>query len=88
MVKMVPLDNMIRAFPYPSIRLDEPERVVKGAFLGMKLVKYCCSRKMVCVVALSARQLTSLLDIPRNELIELVTCINISPFSQLSNSRK
>ena len=39
MVKIVPLDNIIHALPYPSIKLDGPKRVVKGAFLGMKLVK-------------------------------------------------
>ena len=39
MVKSVPLDNIIRVLPYHSIRLDGPERVVRGAFLGMKLVK-------------------------------------------------
>ena len=39
MVKTIPLDNMIRAFPYPSIRLDELKRVVRGIFLGTKLVK-------------------------------------------------
>ena len=39
MVKIVPLDNIIRALPYPSIRLDEPEMVVRCALLGMKLLK-------------------------------------------------
>ena len=39
MVKIVPLDNIIYALLYPSIMLDEPERVVRGAFLGIKLVK-------------------------------------------------
>ena len=39
MVKIVQLDNIIRALSYPSIMLDGPERVVRGAFLGMKLVK-------------------------------------------------
>ena len=39
MAKTVSLDNIIRAFPYHSIRLDKPERVVRGAFLGMKLVQ-------------------------------------------------
>ena len=36
MVKIVPLDNIIRALPYPLIRLDEPDRVVRGAFLDIK----------------------------------------------------
>ena len=31
MVKIVPLDNIIHALPYHLIRLDGPERVVKGA---------------------------------------------------------
>ena len=39
MVKTVQLDNIIWVFMYPSIRLDRPERVVKGAFLGTKSVK-------------------------------------------------
>ena len=39
MVKIIPLDNIIRALLYPSIRLDGPEMVVKGVFLGTKLVK-------------------------------------------------
>ncbi|KAM2673637.1 hypothetical protein EV2_014913 [Malus domestica] len=33
MVNSIPLDNIIRAFPYPPIKLDGPERVVRGAFL-------------------------------------------------------
>ena len=33
MVKIVPLDHIIHALPYPSIRLDGPERVVRWCIL-------------------------------------------------------
>ena len=63
MVNLVPLDKMILVMSYPSIKLEWPERVVRGEILGTKLVE------------LSARRLTFPQDIARNKLIKLVTCI-------------
>lgn len=34
---LVLLDNIIQAVSYPSIRLEGPERVVKGDILGSKI---------------------------------------------------
>ncbi|KAM1079693.1 hypothetical protein EV1_014310 [Malus domestica] len=42
MVNSIPLDNIIRAFPYLPIKLDGPERVVRGAFLQKSIRDSFC----------------------------------------------
>ena len=61
--------------------------VDRGTRLGIKLEKYLCSRRMVCVVALSTRQLTFSLVMSNYKLIESVTWIKKN-FIQLINIQK
>ena len=75
MVNLVPFDNRRRVVSWPSIRFDEPDMVIRELGLGIKLEKYLYSQRMVCIVALSTRQLTSPLVTPKYKLIKSVACI-------------
>ena len=58
MDNIVPFVNIIWVFPEPSITSDWHDIVVTLTFVSIKLEKYFQSRSIVCVVALSVRQIS------------------------------
>ena len=59
MDNIVPFGNIIWAFPESSITSEGPDIVVTPILVSNKLEKYFRSRSIVCVVALSATQISS-----------------------------
>ncbi|KAM1110414.1 hypothetical protein ACFX13_009845 [Malus domestica] len=59
MDNIVPFGNITWSFPEPLITSDCPDIVVTFTFVNIKLEKYFRSRSIVCIVAQSARQISS-----------------------------
>ena len=65
---LVPFGNVMFALPKPSTKFIVPDMVLTLAFINVNSRKYLLSRRIVCVVAQSAKHTSSFLR-PNNTWI-------------------
>ena len=71
---LVPFGNVMFALPKPSIKFIVPDMVLTLAFINVNSRKYLLSRRIVCVVAQSARHTSSSFILrPNNTWISNIT---------------
>jgi len=81
MVNSVPFDDRRQVVHDPQSGSTGLIWLLEELRLDIKLERYLRSQKMVCIVALSTRQLTFLLIVPNYKLIESFTWIKKTLFN-------